>query len=140
MLNFTEKFVMKSIFLSLFSIFILQLTACFTVKSNDHFSYQKISPTEYSTLLNDSSNYYLIDVRTKGEFKKSHINNAINHSFLNFHFGKDVKNLDRSKLVFLYCQTCHRSPFAARTLKRKGFRKVYDLKGGYVKWPAVKNN
>lgn len=127
---------MKFLRLCLTIFVLLSLHSCFTVRNSAHFSYQKLSPVEYSKMLNDSVGYYLIDVRTKGEFNAAHIPTAINHSFLNFDFGKQVDSLNRNKLVFVYCQTCHRSPFAARTLKRKGFRKVYDLKGGYVKWKS----
>lgn len=109
-------------------------SSCFSVKSNSTFEYSKLDFENYKSMLQDSSDYYLIDVRTKGEFEKSHIPNASNFSFLRFHFRKDVKNLERHKLVFVYCETCHRSPLAARKMKKMGFRKVYDLKGGYRYW------
>ncbi|MEP7238759.1 MAG: rhodanese-like domain-containing protein [Ferruginibacter sp.] len=109
------------------------ITGCFSVKTNSRFSYSKVSPAAYAAVLKDSSNIYLIDVRTAGEFKKAHFANAVNFSYLNFHFGRDVDSLDRNKLVLLYCQTCHRSPLAARKMKHMGFRKVIDLKGGFRK-------
>ncbi len=111
----------------------LFITGCFSVKSNSRFSYSKLSPADYTAVLKDSSNFYLIDVRTRGEFKKAHFTNAVNFSYLKFHFGRDVDSLDRNKLVLLYCQTCHRSPLAARKIKHMGFRKVIDLKGGFRK-------
>lgn len=110
------------------------ITGCFTVRSKKDFSYSKLTPAEYATVLKDSSNYYLIDVRTAKEYKRSHLEGAVNFSYLNFHIGRDVDSLDRNKLVLVYCQTCHRSPLAARKMKNMGFRKVYDLKGGYQKW------
>ncbi|MEM7039694.1 MAG: rhodanese-like domain-containing protein, partial [Bacteroidota bacterium] len=36
--------------------------------------------------------------------------------------------------VFIYCETAHRSPVAAKKLHRVGIRPVYDLKGGFRKW------
>ncbi len=110
------------------------LSGCFNVKSTDKFTYQKISTEQYKLMLSNSTDYYLVDVRTKAEYRKSHMNGAVNFSFLAFHFKKDVKNLERNKTVFLYCQTCHRSPLAARKMKKMGFTKVVDLKGGYQKW------
>lgn len=112
------------------------LSGCFTVRSNSRFSYSKLSPAAYSNVLKDSSNYYLVDVRTAAEYKRAHLQGALNFSYLNFHIGRDVDSLDRNKLLLLYCQTCHRSPLAARKMKHMGFRKVYDLKGGYQKWAA----
>lgn len=112
----------------------LFFSSCFSVKNNSTFTYSKLDFENYKSMLQDSSGYYLIDVRTKREFEKSHIPNAANFSLLRFHFRKDVKDLDRHQLVFVYCETCHRSPLAARKMKKMGFRKVYDLKGGYRKW------
>ena len=125
-----------SIFLSIF-IITLSISSCFSVKSNINFTYQKLSPGLYADILKDSVDFYLIDVRTPSEYNRSHMKNALNFSFLKFHFGRDVDSLDRNKIVFVYCQTCHRSPLAARKMKHKGFRKVIDLKGGYQKWTSA---
>ena len=112
----------------------LLLEGCFTVKSNEHFNYVKLPIEKYYAALKDRSNRYLIDVRTPGEFRKSHAPGAVNYDFLAFHYGRDVDSLDRSKTAYIYCHTCHRSPFAAKIMKRKGFTSVYDLKGGFSQW------
>ena len=112
----------------------LLLEGCFTVKSNEHFTYAKLPIEKYYAILKDSSNRYLIDVRTPGEFRKSHAPGAVNYNFLAFHFGRDVDSLDRHKTAYIYCHTCHRSPFAGKIMKRKGFTRVYDLKGGFSQW------
>lgn len=125
---------MKYLHLILQCFCLFGITGCFTVRSNSDFSYNKLSPADYATVLKDSSNYYLVDVRTVAEYKRAHLNGAINFSYLNFHIGRDVDSLDRNKLVLVYCQTCHRSQLAARKMKHMGFRKVYDLKGGFQKW------
>jgi thioredoxin 1 len=107
---------------------------CFSVRNTENFTYSKLDPAAYDSLLKNTSGHYLIDVRTKKEHSKEHIDGAVNYSYLAFHFRRDVKNLDRNKPVFVYCQTCHRSPLAAKKLKHMGFSTVYDLKGGYQKW------
>ena len=121
-------------FLLMCAVALISMQSCFTVKSNEGFTYRKLAPQEYATYLKDSSDHYLIDVRTPGEYNKSHMDGAHNYDFLAFHFGRDVDTLDRSRTAFVYCQTCHRSPFAARIMKRKGFKCVYDLRGGFAKW------
>ncbi|MBK7269377.1 MAG: rhodanese-like domain-containing protein [Flavobacteriales bacterium] len=68
------------------------------------------------------------------EFAKGHLPGALNHSYLSFRFGRSVQAIERDALVFVYCQTCHRSPLAARRMKRLGFRRVVDLKGGFAHW------
>lgn len=129
---------MKLTYLLILFFFLCSITGCFTVRSDNHFSYSKLSPQEYEAVLKDSSNYYLVDVRTAAEYKRAHLPGAVNFSYLNFHIGRDVDSLDRNKLVLVYCQTCHRSPLAARKMKHMGFRKVYDLKGGFQKWAGRK--
>jgi rhodanese-related sulfurtransferase len=128
---------MKLPYLIVFFFCLGCFTGCFTVRSNKNFSYSKLTPAEYAAVLKDSSNYYLIDVRTAKEYKRSHLAGAVNFSYLKFHLGRDVDSLDRNKTVLVYCQTCHRSPLAARKMKNMGFRKVYDLKGGYQKFSAA---
>ena len=121
-------------FLLVSLVFMLSLQSCFTVRSNDKFTYRKLKPEQYAAYLRDSSERYLIDVRTPGEYSKAHIDGAHNYDFLAFHFGADVDTLNRNKVAFIYCHTCHRSPFAARIMKHKGFRCVYDLRGGFSQW------
>lgn len=112
----------------------LALQGCFTVQSTGRFTYRKVSPAVYDSLLRAGGDHYLIDVRTPGEYNRSHMDAARNYDFFAFHYGEDVDTLDRGRTAFVYCQTCHRSPFAARIMKHKGFRCVYDLRGGYAAW------
>ncbi len=114
------------------------LQSCFTVHSNPKFIYSKLTPLQYSTRLQQSNNYYIIDVRTPAEYSKGHIKNAININFLELNFGKRTDSLDRSRDVFIYCHTCHRSPSCARILKRKGFVRVIDMRKGFSNW--ISNN
>lgn len=84
-----------------------------------------------NTLNNDS--VIIIDVRTPVEFNASHYPNAINVNMLKS-FKKDIKNLDNTKTVYLYCETAHRSPFATRFLKQQGFTEIYDLDKGFSQY------
>ena len=119
---------------ALYVVILATLSGCFTVRSNKQFSYSKIPVQQYANALNTDTPYYLIDVRTSGEYRKAHIKNAHNYDFFAFHFDRDVDTLKRNIPAFIYCHTCHRSPFAARIMKRKGFKTVYDLKGGFSQW------
>ena len=122
----------------LFLLVMFMFQSCFNVRSTQHFAYTKLSPQDYRQELSKAKDYYLIDVRTAGEYRKGHVEGAVNYSYLKFNFAKKVEALDRKKTVFIYCQTCHRSPFCARILKRKGFATVYDIKKGYIKWHKAK--
>lgn len=93
-----------------------------------------LPPAEYSEKLKAVSDKIIIDVRTAAEFKKAHISGAINISFLASSFAEKVAELDHTKSVFIYCETAHRSPLAARTLYKLGFREIYDLQYGFENW------
>ena len=77
----------------------------------------------------------LVDVRTSREYKGGHIKNAVNIDFFKTaNFMKSFEKLDKEKPIYLYCRSGARSQKAARKLIDMGFSKIYDLKGGYMRW------
>jgi thioredoxin len=48
----------------------------------------------------------------------------------------NAKKLDKTKPVFVYCKTSNRSPQAAAKLEELGFKSIYNLEGGLLKWDA----
>lgn len=97
-----------------------------------------LSPNEYEQKLNATEDKLIIDVRTKGEYKKAHIKGAQNISYLGSTFAEKAAELDNSKPVFIYCETAHRSPLAARILSNLGFKEIYDLQNGFENWRNLK--
>ena len=74
----------------------------------------------------------LLDVRTPNEFDQGAINKAKNLDFFSHkEFKLGLDRLDKNKPVYVYCQAGGRSGKAAKIMKKMGFVKVYDLKGGY---------
>ena len=75
-----------------------------------------------------------LDVRTSTEYSGGHLQNAENIDFLAKDFQEKISHLDRNKAFLLYCRTGRRSEAAARMLRKAGFNKVFDLKGGIRAW------
>lgn len=73
----------------------------------------------------------LLDVRTPSEFADGHIENARNLDFSASNFESEIDKLDKEQTVFLYCAIGVRSTKAANLLRKKGFKHVFDLDGGY---------
>lgn len=73
----------------------------------------------------------LLDVRTPSEFAEGHIENARNLDFSASAFEAEIDKLDKEQTVFLYCAIGVRSTKAANLLRKKGFKHVFDLDGGY---------
>ncbi|RPA69492.1 MBL fold metallo-hydrolase [Cyclobacteriaceae bacterium YHN15] len=79
-------------------------------------------------------NVQLIDVRGVAEYKKDHIEGA-----LNLFVGKLPQNLDKiskDKPVIIHCQSGGRSAIAYSVLKSNGFDKIQNYAGGWADWSA----
>lgn len=76
----------------------------------------------------------ILDVRTAEEFKGGHIANALQANWLDSReFQKRTQHLDKSKTVYIYCQTGGRSASAQEVLMQAGY-KVINLEGGMSNW------
>ena len=77
-------------------------------------------------------NSQIIDVRTPEEFDSGGVDGAVNIDFWNPKFIDLVKSkFDKSIPVLVYCAGGGRSGMAAENLRKKGFKIIYDLEGGY---------
>lgn len=75
----------------------------------------------------------LIDLREPKEFEAGHILGARNIPMSQF--NQRHKNEVRPDLpVYLYCQNSGRSARAALTLKKKGYKDIHQLQGGFKTW------
>ncbi len=114
-------------------IFIL-LGALSLQAQNDYTLYYQQPVHQFKSLVDSSENPLIVDVRTSMEYKKGHIKGAVNVSYLGFGFKKRMEKLDLTKDIYIYCQSMHRSPLAAKKLASLGYENIYDLEGGFKKW------
>ncbi len=80
----------------------------------------------------------LVDVRTPGEFSGGRIDGALNLDWNGYEFKDQAATLDKNIPVFVYCLSGGRSAAAADYLRDEGFKNVYELNGGMMKWRAEK--
>lgn len=78
--------------------------------------------------------YPLIDVRTPQEYDEGHIDRASNIDFNAPDFNDQITKLDKDQPFLIYCAAGGRSAKAALLMESLGFKKVYELKGGYRSW------
>lgn len=92
-----------------------------------------ISTTAFSAAVKQPG-AQILDVRTAGEYQSGHIANALQANWLD---PKEFKNrtqyLDKSKIIYIYCQSGGRSASAQAVLMEAGF-KVVNLEGGMSNW------
>ena len=108
-------------------LFILLLT------SFSLFSQKKITQEKFKELI-VKGNTLVIDVRTPVEFSEAHIKNAINIDYFSKSFPVTISKLDKQKTILVYCAAGGRSTSACSDFKKLGFKKVYNLIGGYDDW------
>ncbi len=97
---------------------------------------QTIDVKSYAEKLKSTHNPQLLDVRTPEEFAGEHIDNATNVNWNGSDFESKAATYDKSKPVFVYCKVGGRSAQAANKLAEMGFKEIYNLDGGIMKWNA----
>lgn len=95
-----------------------------------------LPPKEFLSKINQTQSPEILDVRTPEEFSKGHLANARNIDWNSNDFQDKVSGLDKSKPVFVYCLSGKRSAAAASLMRSEGFKQVYELNGGIMKWRA----
>ena len=76
----------------------------------------------------------ILDVRTASEYQSGHIANALQANWLDpREFKNRTQYLDKSKTIYVYCQSGGRSASAQTALIQAGFT-VVNLEGGISNW------
>ena len=91
----------------------------------------------YEILLKEG--YQLIDVRTPVEFMEGHIDGAKNINIKSIEFLDKINSLSKEDTLLIYCRSGRRSAKASNLMDSLGFKKIYDLRGGYLNWTDVYN-
>lgn len=98
---------------------------------------ENVEATVFAEKIKASPDAQILDVRTPEEFASEHIDKAVNINWLANDFVANTQKLDKSKPVFVYCKSGARSAKAAVKLEELGFKKIYQLEGGILKWNAA---
>ena len=115
-----------------YSILIFLVIACSTAPAQQ---IQKINNEELVELLKDP-NVQLVDVRTPEEVSEGIINGANHINFFDADFETQIGKLDKTKPIAIYCRSGSRSGQAVAKLTNLGFKKTYDISGGFNGWQA----
>ena len=126
---------------SLFLILLLTSIQLFTFADEKVESYTNLSAQKTKALINDykekSKKLIIIDVRTKDEYKKSHLTNSELIDFFDSNFEDKIKNLDKKTPYLVHCQSGGRSMKAFKLMQSLGFKRVYHLDGGMLAWKKL---
>jgi rhodanese-related sulfurtransferase len=95
---------------------------------------ENVDAEKFKSLI-DQGNGLLLDVRTPGEVANGTIEGSTNLNFNSPTFKSEVEKLDKDKPVYVFCASGGRSGNAMNMMKDLGFKEVYNLNGGYMRWP-----
>jgi rhodanese-related sulfurtransferase len=91
-----------------------------------------IGPAEVKALLDQDTDFALIDVRAAEDYAKEHVPGALN---LPEGRWKSLAGLEKNKVNVVYCynQQCHLAARAAFQFAGAGYQ-VMELEGGFKTW------
>ncbi len=132
---------MRSLFATLIFPILFLVAACNNGAAGDANGHgaisEKIKVEDFDKKLNAISDAQLVDVRTAEEYTGGHLKNAVNIDYRSDEFEKKIGALDKNKPVFVYCLSGGRSSSAASKMESMGFKEVYNMDGGIMKWTAA---
>ena len=97
----------------------------------------QIEPIKWNGLIK-SKNTLLIDARKPFEFDVGSFKGAINPKVNNFReFPNYLKKLNKNKNIAMFCTGGIRCEKASVYLEKKGFKNIYQLKGGIINYLKI---
>ena len=104
------------------------------INSNNKKLNRYISGKSWNKLISNKETL-VVDARKPFEYDVGTFKNSINPNIQNFRdFPKYLKNIDKAKPVAMFCTGGIRCEKASIFLKRKGFKNVFQLKGGIINY------
>ena len=116
---------------------VLILTGCGSSADDktvgDKKTYRQVSPEEAAAMMEEETDYIILDVRTQEEYEASHIPGAI--CIPNETIGTDdIPELpDKDQLILVYCRSGNRSKQASEKLAKQGYTNIVEF-GGINSW------
>jgi adenylyltransferase/sulfurtransferase len=91
----------------------------------------EVTPKELKARLDRGDDLYILDVREPHEYQ---ICNIHGHLIPLGELPRRVSELDSSREIVAHCRSGKRSAEAVEFLRKSGFRKIWNLKGGILAW------
>ena len=116
---------------------VLILTGCGSSaddkSAGDKKTYRQVSPEEAAAMMEEETDYIILDVRTQEEYETAHIPGAI--CIPNETIGTDeIPELpDKDQLILVYCRSGNRSRQASEKLAKQGYTNIVEF-GGINSW------
>ena len=116
------------IIMLLISLSLFGMTAC-DGENWKASTYEQITAEQAKTIMDNESNYIILDVRSLDEYNTGHIQNAIviPHDDITEKAQEILKN--KEQLILVYCRSGNRSVQASEKLVKLGYTNIIEIGG-----------
>ena len=98
-------------------------------------TYRQIGMDEAIAMMDEETDYIILDVRTAEEFAEKHIPGARNIPNESIGTAELPALPDKDQLILVYCRSGNRSKQAAQKLADLGYTNIVEF-GGIIDWPG----
>ena len=115
-------------------LYLLLLSGCSQSETITETNYMQITAKEAKNIMDNETDYIILDVRTEEEFSEGHINDAI--LIPDYEIADKAEEIltDKDQLILVYCRSGRRSKLAADSLVTMGYTNIKEF-GGIIDWP-----
>ncbi len=120
----------------LFFGFLLTLflfTGCNQNEQPESNSYRQVSSKEAAAMMEEETDYIILDVRTPEEYEEKHITGAVNLPNETIGTEEIAQLPDKEQLILVYCRSGNRSKQASKKLTDLGYTNIIEF-GGIKDW------
>ena len=109
-------------------------SGCNQDKNSNENIYMQITAEEAKNIMNNETDYLILDVRTEEEFAEAHIEGAI--LIPDYEIAQKAESIltNKDQLILVYCRSGRRSKIAASELAAMGYTNIKEF-GGIIDWP-----
>ena len=113
---------------------LLLLSGCSQNETITETNYMQITAKEAKNIMDNETDYIILDVRTEEEFIEGHIAGAILIPDYEITEKAEKILIDKDQLILVYCRSGRRSKLAADSLVTMGYTNIKEF-GGIIDWP-----
>lgn len=114
------------------NIELTEMTEKTEAKNSD--GYRQVDAEEAKRLMDEETDYIILDVRTEQEYSEGHIPGAL--LLPDYEVSERAEELlpDKEQMILVYCRSGNRSRGASAALAKLGYTNVIEF-GGIRSWP-----
>ncbi len=130
-----KQSMQKGTILLLLTLLIASISGCSskTETETSTSEYQTITGKEAKEMMDENSDFTILDVRSEEEFATGHIEGAILIPDTDIATEAESTLTDKSATILVYCRSGRRSALASEELAKLGYTNIYDF-GGINNW------